>query len=91
LWGDAAERLENDDGGHGDCVESVVKTGTSREGMVAVLSEPERELGSKEPKISSTWEGSAEGCGGVGRWCWFEEEILAVLPKVEGRGWFNAS
>jgi hypothetical protein len=42
-------------------VESVVKTGKSEPGMVAVLRELERELVSKEPKFSSTWEGRAEG------------------------------
>lgn len=68
----------------------MVKTGKSGPGMVAVLRELERELVSKEPKFSSTWEGRAEGCGGVGSWCWCGKEILAVLPKDWGRC-FNAS
>jgi len=66
-------------------VESVVKTGKSGRGMVAVLKELERELVSKEPKFSSTGEGRAEGGSGVGSWCWFGKEILAVLPKDGGK------
>jgi len=51
-------------------VESVVKTGKSWPGMVAVVvRELERELGSRVLKFSSTFAGRAEVEGRVGRTC----------------------
>jgi hypothetical protein len=74
-----AGRLDVLEGSHGDWVESVVKTGKSWGGMVAVVSELARELRIASFGFSSTCEGRAEEKGWVGSLLlFFGDEILTV-------------